>query len=127
MELYLNWWKSGQPEARVKTFRLNNLPMITCTLQDMEIGGYTIKQNVSGVPVTTFKFPDRLIFRAGTFITVFSGLCSPELHQPPAQFVRECTDLWGTGAECTTVLCNRKGKVITAILVSLYISIQIDT
>ena len=77
----------------------------------MEIGGFSIRQNVSGVPVTEFKFPGRMIFRAGTFITVFSGVCSAELHQPPAQFVREDTDRWGTGPGCTTILCNAKGKV----------------
>ncbi|KAF6037584.1 hypothetical protein EB796_004109 [Bugula neritina] len=40
------------------------------------------------------------------------GLCSAELHQPPNQFVRLEKERWGTGPECTTVLCNSKGKAV---------------
>ncbi|XP_067928214.1 lamin tail domain-containing protein 1-like [Watersipora subatra] len=79
---------------------------------DMEFGGYSIKQNICGVPATEFTFPHRMTFRGGAFVSVFAGVCAASLHQPPEQFVNSEGERWAFGPQVTTVLCNSSGKAV---------------
>ena len=82
-------------------------------LQDEEFGGYLIQQNVGGHPVAVYRFPPRIRFSVGTTITVWAGTADPIMHQPPTDFVFKEQLKWGTGPECTTILCKPNGQVRT--------------
>ncbi|KAL5007318.1 hypothetical protein ScPMuIL_016124 [Solemya velum] len=80
--------------------------------QDVEFGGYLLQQNVGGHPVAVYRFPPRTKFSANTTLTVWSGSNDPLLHQPPLDFVWKEQKKWGTGPECTTILCKPNGQAI---------------
>ena len=79
--------------------------------KDEEFGGYMIQQNVGGHPVAVYRFPPRIRFNANTVITVYSGMNDHILHQPPTDFVWKEQFKWGTGPECTSILCKPNGQV----------------
>ena len=70
-----------------------------------------IQQNVGGHPVAVYRFPERLKLCAGDVVTVWSGTADPMNHQPPTDFVFKEQQKWGTGPECTTILCKPNGQV----------------
>ena len=70
-----------------------------------------IQQNVGGHPVAVFRFPPRTKFADNSTITVWSGTADPIEHQPPKDFVWKEQQKWGTGPECTTILCKPNGQV----------------
>ncbi|KAK3576197.1 hypothetical protein CHS0354_016020 [Potamilus streckersoni] len=80
--------------------------------QDVEFGGYMIQQNVGGHPVAIYRFPPRTKFAKNTTITVWSGNNDHLLHDPPGDFVWKEQQKWGTGPECTTILCKPNGQAI---------------
>ncbi|KAL4224796.1 Intermediate filament tail domain-containing protein [Mactra antiquata] len=80
--------------------------------QEVEFGGFMIQQNVGGHPVAVFRFPPRTKFAAESTITVWSGSQDPIEHQPPKDFVWKEQQKWGTGPECTTILCKPNGQAI---------------
>ncbi|XP_041367270.1 uncharacterized protein LOC121381918 isoform X3 [Gigantopelta aegis] len=80
--------------------------------QEIEIGNYMIQQNVGGHPVAVYRFPPRVKFAGNTTITVHSGMNDVILHQPPKDFVWKEQLKWGTGPECTTILCRPCGQAI---------------
>ncbi|XP_053383865.1 uncharacterized protein LOC123536790 [Mercenaria mercenaria] len=80
--------------------------------QEIEFGGYMIQQNVGGHPVAVFRFPPRTKFAAECTITIWSGSQDPIEHQPPKDFVWREQQKWGTGPECTTILCKPNGQAI---------------
>ncbi|XP_071491279.1 prelamin-A/C-like [Diadema antillarum] len=79
--------------------------------EDIEVGGFLIQQNVGGHPVAVFRFPPRTRFRAGSVITVWSA-SSLAHHNPPTDFLWKEQHKWGTGPECTTILCKPNGQAI---------------
>ena len=81
-------------------------------LQDYEIGNYMLQQNVGGHPVSVFRFPARAKFPARDTVTVWSGSNDHKLHQPPADYVYKELPKWGTGPECTSILCKANGQVL---------------
>ncbi|XP_052240589.1 uncharacterized protein LOC127851093 isoform X4 [Dreissena polymorpha] len=80
--------------------------------QEIEFGGYMIQQNVGGHPVAVFRFPPRTKFPEESTITVWSGSQDPVEHQPPRDFVWREQHKWGTGPECTTILCKPNGQAV---------------
>ena len=70
-----------------------------------------LKQHVGGSPVAVFRFPPKTQFVSKSYVTVYSGCNDPILHQPPTQFVFTDQKKWGTGPECTTILCKPNGEV----------------
>ncbi|XP_060595540.1 uncharacterized protein LOC132749698 isoform X4 [Ruditapes philippinarum] len=80
--------------------------------QEIEFGGYMIQQNVGGHPVAVFRFPPRTKFADESTITIWSGSQDPKEHQPPKDFVWKEQQKWGTGPECTTILCKPNGQAI---------------
>jgi hypothetical protein len=79
--------------------------------QDDDLGGYMIQQNVGGHPVAIFRFPQWVRFPANATATVWAGCNDPLLHQPPSDFVFKEQYKWGTGPECTTILCKPNNQV----------------
>jgi hypothetical protein len=88
--------------------------------QEIEFGGYMIQQNVGGHPVAVFRFPPRTKFADESTITIWSGSQDPKEHQPPKDFVWKEQQKWGTGPECTTILCKPNGQVSTVCLRIIY-------
>ena len=81
-------------------------------LQDEEVGGFMVKQNLSGYPVAVFRFPARLRISSGQCVTIYSGDESKDqLHQPPTSFVCEDSQQWSGRADRTTILCKADGQV----------------
>ncbi|XP_052799852.1 uncharacterized protein LOC128231279 isoform X3 [Mya arenaria] len=80
--------------------------------QEVEFGGFMIQQNVGGHPVAVYRFPPRTKFPAESTMTVWSGSQDPVEHQPPKDFVWREQHKWGTGPECTTILCKPNGQAI---------------
>ncbi|XP_021368992.1 uncharacterized protein LOC110460435 isoform X3 [Mizuhopecten yessoensis] len=80
--------------------------------QEAEFGGYMIQQNVGGHPVAVYRFPSRAKFPKQSTITIWSGSNEAILHQPPTDYVWKEQSKWGTGPECTTILCKPNGQAI---------------
>ncbi|XP_046364909.2 lamin-B2-like isoform X3 [Haliotis rufescens] len=80
--------------------------------QELEFGGFMLQQNVGGHPVAVYRFPPRTKFPSNSTITVWSGMNDPILHQPPSDFVWKEQQKWGTGPECTSILCRPNGQAI---------------
>ncbi|XP_070552071.1 lamin-B2-like [Ptychodera flava] len=78
---------------------------------DEEFGGYMIQQNVGGHPVAVYRFPPRTRFRAGSTVTVWAASGMGQ-HNPPTDFLWKEQHKWGTGPECTTILCKPTGQAI---------------
>lgn len=70
-----------------------------------------IQQNVAGRPVTVFRFPPRTRLKALTHATVWSAQ-SLARHNPPSDFLWKDQHKWGTGPECTTILCKPNGQAV---------------
>lgn len=70
-----------------------------------------IQQNVGGHPVAVYRFPPRTKFPGNSTLTVWAGSNDPILHQPPSDYVWKEQQKWGTGPECTTILCKPNGQV----------------
>ncbi|KAK3718286.1 hypothetical protein QZH41_010096, partial [Actinostola sp. cb2023] len=83
----------------------------TATHRDEEIGGYMVQQNVSGRPVTVFRFPPRTRLKALSHTTVWTA-ASLMRHNPPSDFLWKEQHKWGTGPECTTILCKPNGQAV---------------
>lgn len=83
----------------------------TSSFKDEEIGGYMIQQNVAGRPVTVFRFPPRTRLKALSHATVWSA-ASLSRHNPPSDFLWKEQHKWGTGPECTTILCKPNGQAV---------------
>ncbi|ELU05588.1 hypothetical protein CAPTEDRAFT_107687 [Capitella teleta] len=89
-----------------KYIRLHNT-----STKDDDLGGYMIQQNVGGHPVAIFRFPTRVRFPANATATVWAGSNDPLLHQPPSDFIFKEQLKWGTGPECTSILCKPNNQV----------------
>lgn len=83
----------------------------TSPTNDGEVGGYLIQQNIGGHPVAIYRLPPRTRFRAGSTITVWSASSFAQ-HNPPTDFLWKEQNKWGTGPECTTILCKPNGQAI---------------
>ncbi|XP_035673670.1 lamin-B2-like isoform X2 [Branchiostoma floridae] len=80
---------------------------------DEEIGGYMIQQNVGGHPVAVYRFPPRTRLKAAQTATVWAAVAaSTARHNPPTDFLWKEQHKWGTGPECTTILCKANGQAI---------------
>ncbi|RUS86141.1 hypothetical protein EGW08_006089, partial [Elysia chlorotica] len=79
---------------------------------EFELGGYLLQQNVGGHPVAVFRFPPRTKFAADSTITVWAAMNDPHLHNPPTHFFWREQQKWGTGPECTTILCRANGQAV---------------
>ncbi|XP_037771300.1 lamin tail domain-containing protein 1 [Chelonia mydas] len=75
------------------------------------IGEYTLQQNVSGHPVTLFRFPPRIRMKANSTVTVWTA-DAKVLHKPPSDFLWKVQDRFKTGPECTTILCEPNGQAV---------------
>ncbi|XP_048466468.1 lamin tail domain-containing protein 1-like isoform X2 [Rhincodon typus] len=76
-----------------------------------DIGNYILQQNIGGHPVTVYRFPPRTRVNAGSTITVWSaGARVP--HSPPNDFLLKDSNKFGTGPECTTILCKPNGQAV---------------
>ena len=94
------------------------------SLQDEEIGGFILQQNVGGHPVAVFRFPARTKLKSKGVVTVWSGLNDPIKHQPPSDFVWREQLTWGTGPECTTIVCKPNGQVRVLYIMLLCVSLM---
>ncbi|XP_076450822.1 uncharacterized protein LOC143286862 isoform X2 [Babylonia areolata] len=81
-------------------------------VQEIEFGGYMLQQNVGGHPVAVYRFPPRTKFGPNCTITVYAGCSDHKLHNPPQDFVWKEQQKWGTGPECTTILCRPNGQAV---------------
>lgn len=70
-----------------------------------------IQQNVGGHPVAAFRFPSKVKFPSDSTVTVWSGVNDSQCHNPPHEFYWKELYRWGTGPECTTLLCHPNGQV----------------
>ena len=70
-----------------------------------------VQQNVGGHPVAVFRFPPRSKFPPDATITIWAAMNDPQLHNPPTDFFWKEQQKWGTGPECTTILCRANGQV----------------
>ncbi|XP_067914949.1 uncharacterized protein [Heterodontus francisci] len=81
--------------------------------QDTEedIGNYVLQQNIGGQPVTVYRFPPRTRVNAGSGVTVWAaGAKVP--HNPPKDFLWKECNKFGTGPDCTTILCKPNGQAV---------------
>ncbi|CAM5082682.1 unnamed protein product [Eretmochelys imbricata] len=82
-----------------------------CPDKEEGIGEYTLQQNVSGHPVTLFRFPPRIRMKANSTVTVWTA-DAKVLHKPPSDFLWKEQDRFKTGSECTTILCEPNGQAV---------------
>nr|XP_015207496.1 PREDICTED: lamin tail domain-containing protein 1 isoform X2 [Lepisosteus oculatus] len=79
--------------------------------QEEDIGGFLLQQNVGGHPVTVFRFPHRTRLKAAASVTVWAA-ASKVSHKPPEDFLWKEQHRFGTGPECTTILCKPNGQAV---------------
>ncbi|XP_077967124.1 uncharacterized protein LOC120343340 isoform X2 [Styela clava] len=84
----------------------------TSATQEENIGGFMLQQSVGGHPVAVFRFPPRTRLKPSTTTTVWSARALNGVHNPPFHYVWSQLDKWGTGPECTTILCKPNGQAI---------------
>ncbi|XP_078486873.1 uncharacterized protein LOC100186516 isoform X2 [Ciona intestinalis] len=84
----------------------------TSATKEEEIGGFLLQQNVAGHPVAVFRFPPRTRLQPGHSATVWSNNSLNGAHDPPTHYLWKQLDKWGTGPECTTILCRPNGQAI---------------
>ncbi|CAH3027654.1 unnamed protein product, partial [Porites evermanni] len=80
--------------------------------KDEEIGGFIIRQNVAGRPVSLFRFPPETLLKTQTYTTVWSA-SSLSNHNPPSELVNRGHHQWRTGPKCTTILCKPNGQPVS--------------
>ncbi|XP_033112878.1 lamin-B2-like [Anneissia japonica] len=83
----------------------------TSAAYEEEVGGYMIQQNVGGHPVAVYRFPPRTKFRPSSTITIWAA-SSLAKHNPPTDLLWKEQHKWGTGPECTTILCKPNGQAV---------------
>lgn len=71
-----------------------------------------LQQNVAGHPVAVFRFPPRTKLPAGGTATVWSAKSRQGVTDPPHHFLWKQLNKWGTGPECTTILCKPNGQAV---------------
>nr|CAB3263458.1 lamin-B2-like [Phallusia mammillata] len=76
------------------------------------IGGCLLQQNVAGHPVAVFRFPPRTKLQPCHTTTVWCSGSLEAIHDPPSHYVWKQLDKWGTGPECTTILCKPNGQAV---------------
>ncbi len=79
--------------------------------QDAEFGDFFLQQNVGGHPVAVYRFAPRVRFPAGSTVTVWAACNDAQVHKPPTDYYFKDLLKWGTGPECTTILCRPDGQV----------------
>ncbi|CAH3156647.1 unnamed protein product [Porites lobata] len=89
-----------------------NAKVINLGAKDEEIGGFIIRQNVAGRPVSLFRFPPETLLKIQTYTTVWSA-SSLSNHNPPSEFVNRDHHQWRTGPKCTTILCKPNGQPVS--------------
>ncbi|XP_038666917.1 uncharacterized protein LOC119973257 isoform X3 [Scyliorhinus canicula] len=87
--------------------RLLNISLDT----EEDIGSYALQQNIDGHPVTVYRFPPRTRVNAGSGVTVWAA-ASKVPHNPPKDFLLKESNKFGTGPECTTILCKPNGQAV---------------
>ncbi|XP_067861421.1 uncharacterized protein [Heptranchias perlo] len=79
--------------------------------KEEDIGNHILQQNIGGHPVTVYNFPPRTQVKAGSNITVWAaGARVP--HNPPIDLLWKECNKFGTGPECTTILCKSNGQAV---------------
>ncbi|XP_043943597.1 lamin tail domain-containing protein 1 isoform X2 [Protopterus annectens] len=76
-----------------------------------DIGGYILQQNIQGHPVAFYRFPPRTRMKAASTVTVWAA-ASKASHNPPLDLLWKEMHKFGTGTECTTILCKPNGQAI---------------
>ncbi|GCB63062.1 hypothetical protein scyTo_0007328 [Scyliorhinus torazame] len=87
--------------------RLLNISLDT----EEDIGSYALQQNIDGHPVTVYRFPPRTRVNAGSGVTVWAAAAKVP-HNPPKDFLLKESNKFGTGPECTTILCKPNGQAV---------------
>merc|ERR1739838_196801 len=77
-----------------------------------EIGNCMLQQNVGGHPVAVFRFPPRTKLQPGHTSTVWSSKSKKGVTDSPSNFLWKQLNKWGTGPECTTILCKPNGQAV---------------
>jgi len=76
------------------------------------IGNCLIQQNVAGNPVAVFRFPPRTKLPPSGICRVWTAKSRSGVHDPPKHFLWKQLDKWGTGPQCTTILCKPNGQAV---------------
>ena len=70
-----------------------------------------IQQNVGGHPVAVYRFPPRATVPANQTVTVWGSCNDQSVHKPPSDYYFKEQERWGTGPECTSIVCKPNGQV----------------
>ncbi|KAM6967650.1 lamin [Aplochiton taeniatus] len=79
------------------------------TNEDQPLGHWQVKRQVGTSSPIAFKFPPKLILKAGQTITIWASAGGGS-HNPPSDLVWKTQSSWGTGDLFQTTLVNASGE-----------------
>uniref|UniRef100_K7G8L4 LTD domain-containing protein n=2 Tax=Pelodiscus sinensis TaxID=13735 RepID=K7G8L4_PELSI len=78
----------------------------------MDLSSFIIQQWIGGYPVSIYRFPLDTTLPALHHITVWAT-GADRAHKPPKEATLRTQQYFRAGPECTTVLSNAKGKILS--------------
>ncbi|XP_012880468.1 PREDICTED: lamin tail domain-containing protein 1 [Dipodomys ordii] len=79
--------------------------------KELQIGDYTLLQNMNGESISSYKFLPNISLPANSTVTVWAA-ASKAKHQPPSDFFWKEQNKFKSSPDCTTILCNSKGEAV---------------
>ncbi|KAM4820381.1 lamin tail domain-containing protein 1 [Thomomys bottae] len=79
--------------------------------KELQIGGFTLLQNLNGKSISSYKFLPNTSLPANSTVTVWAA-ASKAKHHPPSDFLWKEQNKFKSSPDCTTILCNSKGEAV---------------
>ncbi|XP_018427062.1 PREDICTED: lamin [Nanorana parkeri] len=79
--------------------------------EDQSLGNWQIKRQIGEDKPIIYRFPPRVVLKAGQTLTVWAAGAGAS-HNPPTDFVMKSPSSWGTGDSIRTALLTSSGEEV---------------
>ncbi|CAI9569026.1 unnamed protein product, partial [Staurois parvus] len=79
--------------------------------EDQSLGNWTIKRQIGDDKPIVYRFPPRVMLKAGQTLTVWAAGAGVA-HNPPSEFVNKSANSWGTGDSIRTALLTSSNEEV---------------
>ncbi|XP_073465357.1 lamin [Aquarana catesbeiana] len=79
--------------------------------EDQSLGNWTIKRQIGEDKPIIYRFPPRVVLKAGQTLTIWAAGAGVA-HNPPSDFVNKSTNTWGTGDSIRTALLTSSNEEV---------------
>ncbi|KAM8973961.1 LOW QUALITY PROTEIN: lamin tail domain-containing protein 1 [Pelodytes ibericus] len=103
---------SALGNLQISDVQSNFVRIINCSPDvEEDLGGFILQQNVSGHPVSVYRFPPKIRVTANCTVTVWTGTAGAP-HNPPSDLVWKDQQTFITQPRCTTILSSANGHAM---------------